>query len=50
MSGKREFRTLEIPEGLDGERVDDRARVIAAGDEHVYQVGKRRFARVLVKK
>jgi tyrosyl-tRNA synthetase len=35
---------------IDGERVDDRARVIAAGDEHVYQVGKRRFARVLVKK
>jgi tyrosyl-tRNA synthetase len=34
---------------LDGERVEDRARTIAVGSEHVYQVGKRRFARVLVK-
>ena len=32
---------------IDGERVDDRSKVIAAGEEHVYQVGKRRFARVL---
>jgi tyrosyl-tRNA synthetase len=34
---------------LDGERVEDRAVTIAVGSEHVYQVGKRRFARVLVK-
>jgi tyrosyl-tRNA synthetase len=34
---------------LDGERVEDRAKTIPAGAEHVYQVGKRRFARVLVK-
>ncbi|HVY66319.1 MAG TPA: tyrosine--tRNA ligase [Gammaproteobacteria bacterium] len=34
---------------LDGERVEDRAKVISVGEEHVYQVGKRRFARVLVK-
>jgi tyrosyl-tRNA synthetase len=34
---------------VDGERVEDRARTIAVGSEHVYQVGKRRFARVLVK-
>ena len=31
-------------------RHHDVIKVIAAGDEHVYQVGKRRFARVLVKK
>ena len=35
---------------IDGERVDDRSLTIAAGMEHVFQVGKRRFARVLVKK
>jgi tyrosyl-tRNA synthetase len=34
---------------IDGERVDDRSLVIAAGVEHVFQVGKRRFARVRVK-
>jgi len=34
---------------IDGERVDDRSLAIAAGVEHVFQVGKRRFARVLVK-
>jgi tyrosyl-tRNA synthetase len=34
---------------IDGERVDDRSLAIAAGAEHVFQVGKRRFARVLVK-
>jgi tyrosyl-tRNA synthetase len=33
---------------VDGERVSDRSHVVAAGEEHVYQVGKRRFARVLV--
>jgi len=31
---------------IDGERVDDAARVIAAGSTHVIQVGKRRLARV----
>jgi tyrosyl-tRNA synthetase len=35
---------------IDGERVDDRSLAIAAGVEHVFQVGKRRFARVLVRK
>ena len=34
---------------VDGERVTDRSLVISSGQEHVYQVGKRRFARVLVK-
>ncbi len=33
---------------IDGERVEDRTLSIRAGEEHVYQVGKRRFARVLV--
>lgn len=31
---------------LDGERVDDRGLEISAGSTHVYQVGKRKFARV----
>lgn len=31
---------------IDGERVEDRKLEIAAGTTHVYQVGKRRFARV----
>ena len=31
---------------VDGERVEDRAREMPAGSSHVYQVGKRRFARV----
>lgn len=31
---------------LDGERVEDRSLAIAAGRAHLYQVGKRRFARV----
>jgi len=31
---------------IDGERVDDANRVIAAGSTHVFQVGKRRLARV----
>jgi tyrosyl-tRNA synthetase len=31
---------------IDGERLEDRARAIDAGSTHVYQVGKRRFARV----
>jgi tyrosyl-tRNA synthetase len=33
---------------VDGERVDDRSAVVNVGEEHVFQVGKRRFARVLV--
>ena len=31
---------------IDGERLEDRARAIDAGSTHVYQVGKRRFAKV----
>jgi tyrosyl-tRNA synthetase len=34
---------------IDGERVEDNKLVIAAGTQQVYQVGKRRFARVSVK-
>ena len=34
---------------IDGERVEDNKLSIAAGTQHVYQVGKRRFARVTVK-
>jgi tyrosyl-tRNA synthetase len=34
---------------VDGERLADRGAQIAAGSEHVYQVGKRRFARVRVR-
>jgi tyrosyl-tRNA synthetase len=34
---------------VDGERIEDRSLQVAAGAEHVYQVGKRRFARVLVR-
>jgi tyrosyl-tRNA synthetase len=34
---------------LDGEKIGDRGATIAAGAEHVYQVGKRKFARVLVR-
>ncbi len=33
---------------IDGERLEDPRRLIAAGTEHVYQVGKRRFARVRI--
>ena len=33
---------------IDGERVEDRQLQIRAGSTHVYQVGKRRFARVSV--
>ena len=33
---------------IDGERVDDRGLEIASGTSHVYQVGKRKFARVSV--
>lgn len=31
---------------IDGERVSDRSREIAAGSLHVFQVGKRKFARI----
>jgi tyrosyl-tRNA synthetase len=31
---------------MDGERVTDRTLMIEAGSNHIYQVGKRRFARV----
>ncbi len=34
---------------IDGERVEDRGRLIPAGTSHIYQVGKRRFARVHLK-
>lgn len=33
---------------VDGERLDDRARSLARGDKALVQVGKRRFARVIV--
>jgi len=33
---------------IDGEKVSDRSQKILAPSNHVYQVGKRRFARVLV--
>lgn len=33
---------------VDGERIEDKAHKISSGTEHVYQVGKRRFARVKV--
>ncbi len=34
---------------IDGERVEDRALAVPAGSTHIYQVGKRRFARVRVR-
>jgi tyrosyl-tRNA synthetase len=34
---------------IDGDRIEDSKLIIAAGTQHVYQVGKRRFARVSVK-
>ncbi len=33
---------------IDGEKIEDRALELAIGSEHVYQVGKRKFARVKV--
>ena len=33
---------------LDGERVEDRALEISAGTTHIYQVGKRKFAKVML--
>lgn len=34
---------------IDGKKVEDRNLQIAAGTEHIYQIGKRRFAKVKVK-
>jgi len=34
---------------VDGQRVEDRALALGTGTTHVYQVGKRRFARVTVR-
>jgi tyrosyl-tRNA synthetase len=31
---------------IDGERVEDRGREVAAGSSHIFQVGKRKFAKV----
>ena len=33
---------------IDGERIEDGKKTIAAGSQHVFQVGKRKFARVTV--
>jgi tyrosyl-tRNA synthetase len=33
---------------IDGERISDRSRQCKAGETHIYQVGKRRFARVTI--
>ena len=33
---------------IDGERLEDRSLSVSQGSSHVYQVGKRRFARVTV--
>ena len=33
---------------IDGERIEDRGLELEAGSSHVYQVGKRRVARVMV--
>ena len=34
---------------IDGERVEDKGLELEPGSEHIYQVGKRRFAKVIVK-
>jgi Tyrosyl-tRNA synthetase len=34
---------------IDGERVENKGLMIPAGTTHLYQVGKRRFARISVK-
>ena len=31
---------------IDGEKVEDKGLVMEVGSEHIYQVGKRRFAKV----
>ena len=33
---------------VDGERVDDPGLAFAVGNTHVFQVGKRRFARIVI--
>ena len=33
---------------IDGQRVEDRSLKVAAGSRNIYQVGKRRFARVIL--
>jgi tyrosyl-tRNA synthetase len=33
---------------IDGQRVDDRSTLVRSGEEHIVQVGKRRFARIIV--
>ncbi len=34
---------------IDGEKVEDKSLEVSAGSEHIYQVGKRRFAKVKLK-
>ncbi len=34
---------------IDGEKLDDEKLIIQSGTEHVYQVGKRKFAKVKIK-
>lgn len=34
---------------IDGERMDDKSHQAVKGSEHIYQVGKRRFAKVMVR-
>ncbi|OQX44286.1 MAG: tyrosine--tRNA ligase, partial [Candidatus Sedimenticola endophacoides] len=34
---------------IDGEKIGDRSLVMPAGSTHIYQVGKRRFARVTLR-
>lgn len=33
---------------IDGERIENKDLIINAGEEHIYQVGKRRFAKVVI--
>jgi len=33
---------------IDGQKVEDRSLQMEAGSTHVYQVGKRKFARVIL--
>jgi tyrosyl-tRNA synthetase len=33
---------------IDGERVEDPGLIVASGSNSVYQVGKRRFARIVI--
>lgn len=34
---------------IDGEKIEDKGLKISAGSEHIFQVGKRRFAKILIK-